>query len=64
MWTAILIVLVNGQQVELRGAQSMSEAACMRAALTWSWGVLTQEPKLVLVDVRCVLTPATAPSVR
>lgn len=61
MWTAILIVLINGQQVELRGAQSMSEGACMRAALTWSWGVLTQEPKPVLVDVRCVLSASPGP---
>jgi hypothetical protein len=55
MWTAIMIIALNGQPTELRGVQSMDEGACMRAALMWSWTVTRDTPGSRLIDIRCVI---------
>lgn len=49
-----MIIAINGQQTELRGAQSPSEGACMRAALGWALAVTMQPSRPQLIDVRCV----------
>ncbi len=56
MWTAIMIIAMNGQPTEIRGAQSLDEGSCIRAAFGWWLHVATQRPAPRVLDFRCVAT--------
>lgn len=60
MWTAIMIIALNGQPQEIRGAQSVSESACGRALYSWWLAVAVERPAPVVLDLKCVLIEAKA----
>lgn len=49
-----MIISLNGQPQEIRGGQSVSEAACTSALYSWWLAVATQRPAPVVFDARCV----------
>lgn len=51
-----MIIALNGQPTEIRGAQASTESACIRAGYGWWLYVARQRPAPVVLDIRCVKT--------